>query len=86
MTTKELIEQAQKIYEARFKSELERTHLHSFVAIEPDSETYLVGRTLSEAAAAAREVYPNRRCAILRVGHPVAVDLSGHLEIQRQGG
>lgn len=83
-TTSELVQRAEKIYEDRWKSELERTHPDYFLAIEPDSETYYLGRTLSEAAAAARAVYLDRRTYVLRVGHPFAVDLSGHIVIERR--
>jgi hypothetical protein len=65
----------QKIYEDRFKSELERSHLHYFVAIEPESGEYFLGQTLSEASSACREVYPERRACVLRVGHAAALHL-----------
>jgi hypothetical protein len=71
----DLIRRSEKIYEDRFKSELERTHLNYFVAIEPDSEKYFLGQTLSEAAAAAHAAYPDRRAYVLRVGHPAAVHI-----------
>jgi hypothetical protein len=73
MTTAELIERSQKIYEERYKAELERTHPNYFVAIEPESGDYFLGRTLSEAAAAQDSVHPDRRAAVLRVGQKVTV-------------
>lgn len=75
MTTRELIDRSEQIYESRLRAELERTHLNSFVAIEPDSGDYFLGRTLSEASAAARAVYPDRRTYVLRVGHRCAVHI-----------
>jgi hypothetical protein len=70
-----LYERAERIYEERFRVGLERSHLHAFVAIEPDSGEYFLGRTLSEAAAAARAKYPDRPCGILRVGHEATVHI-----------
>jgi hypothetical protein len=75
MTTSELIQRAEKIYEERYKSQLERTHPDYFVAIEPDSEDYFLGETFSEASAEARAVYPDRRTAVLRVGHRAALHI-----------
>ena len=75
MTTSELIERSEKIYQERYKAELERTHPNYFVAIEPDSGDFFLGRTLSEAAAAARAVHPGRRTGVVRVGHLVALHI-----------
>jgi hypothetical protein len=75
----ELARRAEHIYEQRLKNELESTHLDYFVAIEPDSGDYFLGRTLSEAAAAARKAHPGRRAFVLRVGHRTAVHIGAHL-------
>src|SRR5215210_4191047 len=75
MNATDLYERAERFYQERLRADLERTHLHSFVAIEPESGDFFLGRTLSEASAAASAVYPERRCCILRVGHPVALQL-----------
>jgi hypothetical protein len=75
MTTPELVRRAEEIYEKRWKSELERTHLNFFVAIEPDSGDYFLGETLSEASAAARAVHALPRCAVLRIGHRATIHL-----------
>lgn len=73
MIKSELLQAAEQVYERRLKSELERTHRDFFVAIEPISEQHFLGRTLSEASAEARAAFPERRTAVLRVGHPVTV-------------
>jgi hypothetical protein len=75
MTTSELLRRSQEIYEQRLKQQLERTHLHSFVAIEPDSGDYFLGRTLSEASAAASVAHPGRRSCVLRIGHDTTVTI-----------
>jgi hypothetical protein len=75
MTTPELYDRAERIYRDRLQADLERSHLNSFVAIEPESGAYYVGKTLSEASAAASAAHPDRRCCVLRVGHPVALHI-----------
>jgi hypothetical protein len=70
-------EKAQEIYDRRLRGDLEQTHLHYFVAIEPESGAHFLGKTLSEAAAGARAAYPDRRSCILRVGHRAAVHIGG---------
>ncbi len=66
---------AQEIYNARYRTQLEATHADEFVAIEPDSGDYFLGRTLSEAIQAARSAYPERISLAMRVGHKAAVEL-----------
>ena len=73
--TADLIEKANRIYKDRLRTKLEQSHLNEFVAIEPASGDYFLGRTLSEASAAARAVHPDRRTCVLRVGHQVTVHL-----------
>jgi hypothetical protein len=75
MDNTDIIRRSEQIYESRLKAELERSHPDYFVAIEPDSEEYFLGRTLSEASAAAHAVHPDRRTFVLRVGHRVAVHI-----------
>jgi hypothetical protein len=69
------MQRAERIYEDRLRTELERSHLHAFVAIEPESGEFFLGETLSDAAAAARVKFPERRCAVLRVGHETTVHI-----------
>jgi hypothetical protein len=77
--TLELARRAEHVYEQRLKADLEKTHLNCFVAVEPDSGDYFLGHTLSEAAAAARKAYPNRRSFLMRVGHAVALHMGAYL-------
>jgi hypothetical protein len=70
-----LYERAEQLYRERLQSDLERSHPNSFVAIEPESGTYFLGRTMSEASAAANAAHPHRRCCVLRVGHPVTLHI-----------
>ena len=75
MGATDLYERAERFYQERLRTELERSHLNSFVAIEPESGDYFLGRTLSEASAAASVAHPDRRCCIFRVGHSVALHI-----------
>lgn len=75
MSTADLMKRVEQIYRDRLQSELEPTHCDDFVAIDPESGEYFLGQTLSEAAAAARAAYPNRRTGVLRIGHPATLHL-----------
>ncbi len=66
-------EQARQIYEERLRATLEESHMDEFVAIEPISGEYFLGRTLSDAIGASRKKYPERLVHALRVGHKAAV-------------
>lgn len=71
----ELARRACEIYEATLRSRLESSNLNEFVAIEPDSGDFFLGKTLSEAIQAARAVHPERLPFVLRVGHKSTVEL-----------
>lgn len=74
MTTS-IAEQARRIYDERLREQLEPTHAHEFVAIEPVSGNHYLGQTLSEAIGAARKAHPDRLAHAIRVGHKSAVYL-----------
>jgi hypothetical protein len=78
MTTDELVDRGRQIYDDRYKATLEQTHLHWFVAIEPESGEYFLGRTLGEAAAAARAAHPDRRAAAFWIGHRATMEFACH--------
>ena len=80
MSSADLMQKVNAIYEDRLRKDLERTHLNSFFAIEPESGDFYLGRTLSEAAAAAHAAHPDRRSGVLRVGHQATVHI-GAVEI-----
>jgi hypothetical protein len=79
MNSTDLYQRAERFYQERLRTELERSHLNDFVAIEPESGDYFLGRTLSEASAAASAAHPDRRCCVLRVGHAVALHIGAGL-------
>ena len=50
-----------------------------FVAIEPESGDYFLGKTHSEAMKAARRAHPDRLCHAMRVGHKAALHFGMHI-------
>jgi hypothetical protein len=75
--THEVIQKAERIYAERLKDVLEKTHMHAYVVIEPESGDYFLGQTVAEATAQARAAHPGRRGHIMRVGHRAAFHMGG---------
>ncbi len=71
----ELIQAAEQIYADRLRSQLEPAHDGEFVAIEPVSGEYFLGKTLSEAIQAGRSRHPSRLPYAMRVGIQPAIHL-----------
>ncbi len=71
----ELARRARAIYDERYKANLEANNADDFVAIEPDSGDFFLGKTLSEAIQAARAAHPQRIPFAVRVGHEATVEL-----------
>jgi hypothetical protein len=59
--------------EEKLRCHLEAAHLREFVAIEPDSCEYFLGKTLIEAIQASRAAHADQLSFGLRVGHTSAV-------------
>ena len=70
----EVARKGEEIYQQRLREQLEKTHRGMFVAIEPASGDYYIGRTLEEASAAARQAHPGQLMYGLRVGFPSVVE------------
>ena len=75
----QLAEDATQVYDQKLRARLEAAHPHAFVAIEPESGDYFLGKTLSEAMGAAHIAHPRLRAFCLRVGHSCAIQIGGHL-------
>lgn len=73
--TEDTAREAKRIYEEDLRTFVEQDHMNEFVAVEPVSGEYFLGRTLSEAIGAARMKYPDRLSHAMRVGHKAAVHL-----------
>ena len=76
----EFVRRAEDVYARRLRAILEPEHVNEFVAIEPESAEYFLGKTLSEAMAAARRAYPDRLAHAMRVGHKAALHFGMHLQ------
>jgi hypothetical protein len=75
----EFVRRAEEVYATRLRGVLEPEHADEFVAIEPESGDYFLGRTLSQASGAARKIYPNRLTHVMRVGHRAALHFGMHV-------
>ncbi len=71
----ELADRAKAIYDEKLKTRLESSNPDDFVAVEPESGEFFLGKTLSEAIQAARAAYTNRLPFVFRVGHSATVEL-----------
>jgi hypothetical protein len=75
----EFVRKAERVYEGRLRAVLVPEHSNDFVAIEPESGDYFLGRTLSEAIGAARRAHPDRLAHAMRVGHKAALHFGMHM-------
>jgi hypothetical protein len=71
--SEQMARDAERIYQSKLRDILEPAHVDEFVAIEPDSGDYFLGRTLSQAIGAARRAHPDRLAHAIRVGHKAAL-------------
>jgi hypothetical protein len=69
----DLVRRAEEVYAVKLRSQLEANHRDEFVAVEPESGDFYLGKTLSEAMGAARDAHPDRLSHAMRVGHPTAL-------------
>ncbi len=66
---------AKKLYDEKFRANLEISHHGAFVCIEPESGAYFVGNTFDDAVNQAIDAYPHRLTHTLRIGHKAALHL-----------
>jgi hypothetical protein len=78
--TQDMVRRAEHLYEGLWRAQLEDTHRNWFIAIEPDSGDYYLGRSMHDAIEASRQAHPNRLCHVLRIGHPAAFEVGNLLE------
>jgi hypothetical protein len=75
----EFVRKAEELYATKLKTVLESEHLNEYVAIDPETGDYFLGRTLGEATRAARKSHPDRLTHAMRVGHTAALHFGMHL-------
>lgn len=66
-----IADDAKEVYQT-LKDCLEADHLDDFVAIEPNSKSYFIGKTFVEAALAAKEEFPDQKSFVIRIGREAA--------------
>jgi hypothetical protein len=76
----DFIRRAEQLYASRLRSQLEPEHLDEFVAIEPMSGDYYLGKTLSDAIGLARRAHPNCLAHAVRVGHKAAIHFGASMQ------
>lgn len=65
-------ESAKKVYDEDLRSRLEQDHNDDFVAIEPSSRQFFLGKTFLEVALAAKKAFPDKKSFVIRIGHEAA--------------
>jgi len=73
--SKHVAAEAKRLFQEKYRVELEKSHHGDFVCIEPQSGDYFIGHTLDEAVNQALDAYPDRLTHTLRVGHDAALHL-----------
>jgi hypothetical protein len=74
-----LVEQGQRLYEAKLRAGLEEAHGGRFVAIDPQTGRYFLGDTGTAALVAARTAMPHSLFYLTRVGRQEAHSIGGHV-------
>ena len=69
----EFVRRAEEIDTSRLRGFLESEHIDDFVAIDPDSDDYFLGKILNDATRAVRIPYPNQLTYVMRIGHRAAL-------------
>jgi hypothetical protein len=65
-------ESAKKVYDEDLRSRLEKDHKDDFVAIEPSSRSYFLGKTFLEVALAAKKAFSDKKSFVIRIGNDAA--------------
>lgn len=64
---------AKKLFQEKYRTNLERSNCGEFICIEPESGDYFFGSTLDDAVNQALNAYPDRLTHTLRIGHEAAL-------------
>jgi hypothetical protein len=73
--SKRVADKAKKLFQEKYRSDLEKNNCGSFVCIEPESGDYFLGSTLDDAVNQALNAHPDRLTHTLRIGHGAALHL-----------
>ncbi|MBM3237811.1 hypothetical protein FJZ31_16100 [Candidatus Poribacteria bacterium] len=64
-----IVRKSEEIYQ-NIKTEMEANHKGKFLAIDPESGNYYLGKTSLEAGLNGRKEHPNSVFYIIRIGFP----------------
>ena len=73
-----LVEHGKAVYRTQLQSTLENQHSGEFVAIDPSSSRYFLGKTATAALVAARNAMPDTQFFLTRIGSDSAHKIGGH--------
>ena len=73
-----LVENGETVYETQLRKALEPQHSGEFIAIEPSTARYFLGRTATAALVAAQNAMPDSQFFLTRVGRNSAHKIGGH--------
>ena len=76
-TSPSLTERSEALYREKLQAILEPTHRGEFLAIEPESEDYFLGKDFDHAMNHLRKRHPDRLVFVMRIGYPAAIEI-GH--------
>ena len=66
---------AKRVYEERWKTQLEASHWGEIIAVEPDSGEYVLGKTFREVDLARQAKFGTKMVYTFRVGGGGAVSI-----------
>ena len=72
-----VVEKARRVYDEKWRAQLEADHFGEVVAVEPESGEYVLGRNLLEITSAHTAKFGDKRVYIFRVGGGGAVKIGG---------
>jgi hypothetical protein len=72
----EVAKSGQELYDSKLKEMLEPESKGRFVAIEPGTCSYFIGRSVVEALEKAEVNFPNADFHVIRIGFPAAVSFN----------
>jgi hypothetical protein len=82
---RKLVSNGKKVYQTLVEPFLDESDFGKFVAIEPDSKSYFIGKTDNEAVDKANENFPDKVFYLVRVGFNAAYSFGGlRVNNQRQ--
>ena len=79
-STTELVKRGEKRYE-QIREQLEPKHKNKFVIIEVDSGDYFIDKDSVKATLKAKKKHPHAIFYTIRIGHPAAFSMKGHVPL-----